>query len=102
MAVPGVRMVQSASRPDGKVPDQAMLSYQVGVLGHQLGETVDSLTQRLGRVAALDQALAQTQSAVDNLGSGLRGGPRLTVLPASEAASPQLPARIVDLLKPGA
>ena len=74
MAVPGVRLVQSASRPDGKVPDQATLSYQAGVLGHQFGETVDSLTQRLGRVAALDQALAQTQYAVDSLGSGLRGG----------------------------
>ena len=74
MAVPGVRAVQSASRPDGKVPEQATLSYQAGVLGRQFGDTVDSLTQRLKRVSELDSALAQTQLAVDGLGNGLRGG----------------------------
>ncbi len=74
MAIPGVRRVQSASRPDGKVPEQATLPYQTGVLGRQLGDTIDSLTQRLTRVAELDNALARTQTAVDALGSGLRGG----------------------------
>lgn len=74
MAVPGVRAVQSASRPDGRVPEQATLSYQAGVLGRQFGDTVDSLTQRLKRVSELDGALAQTQVAVDGLGNGLRGG----------------------------
>lgn len=74
MAVPGVRAVQSASRPDGKVPEQATLSYQAGVLGRQFGDTMDSLTQRLKRVSELDTALAQTQLAVDGLGNGLRGG----------------------------
>jgi putative drug exporter of the RND superfamily len=74
MAVPGVRMVQSASRPDGKVPDEATVSYQAGVLGRQSGEAVDSLTQRLSRISEMDNALAQTQAAVDSLGSGLRGG----------------------------
>jgi pimeloyl-ACP methyl ester carboxylesterase len=33
---------------------------------------------------------------------GLRSGPRLTLLSATEAASAQLPSRIVDLLKAGA
>ena len=74
MAVPGVRMVQSASRPDGKVPEQATLSYQAGTLGRQFNETIDSLTQRLSRISELDSALAQTQAAVNQLGSGLRGG----------------------------
>lgn len=74
MAVPGVRAVQSASRPDGRVPEQATLSYQAGVLGRQFGDTMDSLTQRLKRVSELDRALAQTQVAVDGLGNGLRGG----------------------------
>jgi len=74
MAVPGVRMVQSASRPDGKVPEQATLSYQAGTVGRQFNEAVDSLTQRLRRVSELDDALAQTQAAVNALGSGLRGG----------------------------
>ncbi len=74
MALPGVRMVQSASRPDGRVPDEATLSYQAGVLGHQFNEAIDSLTQRLDRISELDDALAQTQAAVDGLGNGLRGG----------------------------
>ncbi|MGV0047068.1 RND family transporter [Mycobacterium colombiense] len=74
MAVPGVRAVQSASRPDGKVPEQATLSYQAGILGRQFGDTMESLTQRLKRVSELDGALAQTQLAVDGLGNGLRGG----------------------------
>lgn len=74
MAIPGVRRVQSASRPDGRVPDQATLTYQTGVLGRQLGDTIDSLTQRLNRVSELDNALAQAQTAVDWLGGGLRGG----------------------------
>jgi len=74
MAIPGVRTVQSASRPDGRVPDEATLSYQSGVVGRQFNEAIDSLTQRLGRIAELDSALAQTQAAVDQLGSGLRGG----------------------------
>jgi RND superfamily putative drug exporter len=74
MAIPGVRTVQSASRPDGSVPDEATLSYQAGALGRQFGDTMDSLTQRLQRISELDGALAQTQAAVDSLGSGLRGG----------------------------
>jgi len=74
MAIPGVRRVQSASRPDGRVPDQATLTYQTGVLGRQLGDTIDSLTRRLNRVSELDNALAQAQTAVDWLGGGLRGG----------------------------
>lgn len=74
MAVPGVRLVQSASRPDGKVPDQATLTYQAGVLGRQFGDAVDSLMQRLSRVSDLDAALAQAQGAVDGLGGAVRGG----------------------------
>lgn len=74
MAIPGVRVVQSASRPDGKVPNEATLSYQAGEVGRQLRETVDSLTQRLGRISELDDALARTQAAVDRMGSGLRSG----------------------------
>jgi RND superfamily putative drug exporter len=74
ISIPGVRTVQSASRPDGKVPEQATLSYQAGELGRQFGQAVDSLTERLNRVSELDDALAQSQAAVSQLGSGLRGG----------------------------
>jgi RND superfamily putative drug exporter len=74
MEIPGVRTVQSASRPAGRVPDEATLSHQVGVMGTQFGEGVDALTDRLERVADLDAALAQMSSTVTRLGDGLAGG----------------------------
>jgi RND superfamily putative drug exporter len=74
MAIPGVRMVQSVSRPAGTVPDEATLTYQGGVLGEQLGADVDGLVQRLQRVGDLDGMLARLGSAVDQLGRGMAGG----------------------------
>ncbi|HZU47651.1 MAG TPA: RND family transporter, partial [Mycobacterium sp.] len=74
MAIPGVRMVQSASRPAGTVPDEATLTYQGGVLGEQLGADVDALVERLQRVGELDGMLARLGSAVDQLGRGMAGG----------------------------
>jgi len=74
MAIPGVRMVQSASRPAGRVPDEATLSYQAGVLGEQFDEGVEALTDRLRRVADLDATLSQMSAAVTQLGRGLQGG----------------------------
>lgn len=73
MAVPGVRMVQSASRPAGRVPDEATLSYQAGLLGKQFGDAVDGLTRRLARINQVDSVLAQTQTAVNRLGTALEG-----------------------------
>jgi putative drug exporter of the RND superfamily len=73
MAIPGVRMVQSASRPAGKVPDEATLSGQAGAIGRQLNDAFDSVTDRLGRVADLDTALSSMAAAVDRLASGLKG-----------------------------
>jgi RND superfamily putative drug exporter len=74
MAIPGVWMVQSASRPEGTVPDEATLAYQAGVLGKQLGDGIDSLTDRLARVGELDTILSQMSAAVDQLGGGMAGG----------------------------
>ena len=73
MAIPGVRMVQSASRPAGRVPDEATLSGQAGVIGRQLNDTFDSVSDRLGRVAELDTALGSMATAVDRLAGGLQG-----------------------------
>jgi RND superfamily putative drug exporter len=73
MAIPGVRMVQSASRPAGKIPDEATLSGQAGVIGRQLNDAFDSVTDRLSRVADLDTALSSMAAAVDRLASGLKG-----------------------------
>jgi RND superfamily putative drug exporter len=73
MAIPGVRMVQSASRPAGRVPDEATLSGQAGTIGRQLSDAFDSVTDRLARVADLDSALTSMAGAVDRLAGGLQG-----------------------------
>lgn len=72
MAVPGVRMVQSASRPAGRVPDDATLSGQTGTIGRQLDDAFDNVSERLGRVAELDTALGSMAATVDRLASGLQ------------------------------
>ncbi|WP_419179719.1 MMPL/RND family transporter [Mycolicibacter terrae] len=74
MAIPGVRGVQSASRPAGAVPDEATLSHQSGLLGEQLGAGVDALAERLLRVSDVDAVLSQVSAAMDQLGGGLAGG----------------------------
>lgn len=73
MAIPGVRLVQSASRPAGTVPDEATLSGQAGTIGRQLDDAFDGVADRLGRVSELDTALASMASAVDRLAGGLQG-----------------------------
>ncbi|MFI5509598.1 RND family transporter [Mycobacterium sp. NPDC051804] len=73
MAIPGVRMVQSASRPAGTVPDEATLSGQAGIIGDQFVGMIDGLTERLGGVATLDSALASMTTAVARLSDGLAG-----------------------------
>lgn len=74
MAIPGVRLVQSASRPTGKVPDEATLGYQGGAVADQLDDGVDTLTRRLAGVGDLDTALSRLNTAVDQLDRGLAAG----------------------------
>lgn len=74
MAIPGVRSVQSASRPAGSVPDEATLSYQSGLVGEQFGDGIASLTDRLSRVGDLDAVLSQVSATLDQLGRSLTDG----------------------------
>jgi RND superfamily putative drug exporter len=74
MAIPGVRSVQSASRPAGKAPDEATLTHQSGLVGEQLGDGIGSLTERLSRVIDIDAVLSQVSATLDSLESGLAGG----------------------------
>ena len=74
MGIPGVRSVQSASRPAGAIPDEATLSYQSGLLGEQLDAGVDSLADRLSRVGDLDAVLSQVSAVTGQLSHGLAGG----------------------------
>ena len=73
MAISGVRMVQSASRPAGTVPEQATLSYQAGVIGQQFGDGFDDVLQRLRRVGDLDAILSRMTVALDQLNRGMQG-----------------------------
>ena len=73
MAIPGVRMVQSASRPAGTVPDEATLSGQAGIIGGQVDDMVDAVTDRLGGIADLETALTSMTTAVGRLSDGLQG-----------------------------
>src|SRR5690625_2727843 len=71
MAIQGVRLVQSASRPAGKVPDEATLAHHSGVLGNQMGDGLDTLTHQLARVSDLDPLLAALNTALDQLGHAM-------------------------------
>jgi RND superfamily putative drug exporter len=72
MAIPGVRMVQSASRPAGTIPNEANLSYQAGLIGQQLNDSFESLTDRLNKVSGdLNNALSQLGVVVGQMGRPL-------------------------------
>ena len=75
MAIPGVRMVQSASRPAGTVPDEATLSGQAGIIGGQVDDMVDAVTDRLGGIADLETALTSMTTAVGRLPTACRAVP---------------------------
>jgi putative drug exporter of the RND superfamily len=73
MAIPGVRLVQSASRPAGTVPDEATLSGQAALIGGQLDRGIDALTQQLNRLTGLDAVLGDMIGALDAMSRGLQG-----------------------------
>lgn len=74
MAIPGVRSVQSASRPAGAVPEEATPTHQSGLIGERLGDGIGSLTARLSRAVDIDAMLSQVSATLDALESGLDGG----------------------------
>lgn len=74
MEIPGITMVQSASRPAGSIPEEATLSDQAGVIGDQLDDGVAKLDQRLSAVNRLAPTLAQFSDALSRLQAGLSGG----------------------------
>lgn len=73
MEIPGIRMVQSASRPSGSLPEQASLSDQAGVIGDEIDDSVAKLNKRLGSVDQLAATLNQFSSAITQLQKGLGG-----------------------------
>jgi RND superfamily putative drug exporter len=73
MAIPGVRMVQSASRPAGTVPDEATLSYQAGLIGQRFDDSIDAVMQRFRRMGDLDAILSRMTAALDQMNRGMQG-----------------------------
>jgi RND superfamily putative drug exporter len=74
MAIPTVRMVQSPSRPAGIVPDEGTFTYQAGVVGKQLGDSIDALTRQSARAGDLDTDLSHMSTAATQLGAALESG----------------------------
>ncbi|OSC39888.1 RND family transporter [Mycobacterium decipiens] len=72
MGIPGVRMVRSASHPNGLVSKQAALTTTAGNLGDQLDAFSDRLTSREATFANLETALRDVVSALDLLQTGVR------------------------------
>lgn len=104
------RSVYALDLPGAGESDPAPGKDAVEAAVHAVVDFVDSMRIRSfdlvvrGAVApAALQLLEQRGAAVRRvvvLGvDGLRGGPKLTVLSTNDAANPQLPARMVDLLK---
>ncbi|MGL5445147.1 MAG: MMPL family transporter, partial [[Mycobacterium] stephanolepidis] len=74
MEIPGIRMVQSASRPAGAIPEQAALTEQAGIIADQLDDGTTQMSQRLGAVDQLSATLSQFSKAIAQLQNGLAGG----------------------------
>lgn len=73
MEIPGVTMVQSASRPEGSIPDGATFSSQAGTIGDQIDDGIAKLDQRLTAVNRLTSTLGQFSIALSRLQAGLSG-----------------------------
>lgn len=65
MAVPGVRMVQSASHPAGMVSKQAALTTSAGNIGDRLDEFADLLATRGAAFGGLDNAISDMINSID-------------------------------------
>ncbi len=106
------RSVYALDLPGSGESDPAPGQPAVDSTTHAVLDFIDSMRIRQfdllvrGDAAAaalkLLEARDSTVRRVVALGvDGMRGGPKLTLLSAAEAASPQLPWRIVDLLRVG-
>ncbi|OHU22760.1 hypothetical protein BKG76_13055 [Mycobacteroides franklinii] len=71
MEIPGITMVQSASRPAGVIPEQATITNQAGRIGDELDAGVSKLRQRLLVFDRLTPTLAEFSAAVSQLQAGL-------------------------------
>ncbi|WP_101949549.1 RND family transporter [Mycobacterium sp. 3519A] len=73
MAIPGVRAVQSASRPTGAPPPGAALTDQAGLIGRQIKDGMSSLQTALDSIDRTETTLSQLSDALQQLNTGLAG-----------------------------
>ncbi|MEV0358071.1 RND family transporter [Nocardia sp. NPDC050697] len=73
MEIPGIRMVQSASRPSGAIPEQAALTAQAGLVADQLDSGTSQMAERLGAIDEVAASLRQLETAIGQLQLGLSG-----------------------------
>lgn len=73
MEIPGVRVVQSPSRPAGTVPEETTLAGQIGRIGDELADSVDGLDDRLNGLDDLEAILDDMAGALSGMRHGLQG-----------------------------
>ncbi|MFC3965312.1 MMPL/RND family transporter [Nocardia jiangsuensis] len=73
MEIPGIRMVQSASRPSGSIPEQAALTTQAGLVADQIDSGTAQMAERLGAIDEVSAALRRLDAAIGRLQLGLSG-----------------------------
>lgn len=109
LALGEARSVYALDLPGAGESDAAPGETAVDAATHAVLDFVDTMRIRLfdlvvrGALVPAAQALLETRGqsvrrVVVLGGDDVRGGPRLVLLSAAEAASPQLPARMVELL----
>jgi RND superfamily putative drug exporter len=77
MTIPGVRMVQSASRLNGSAPQQVAFPTPIGPMGHigeRLDEASDEFAARPSTLTDIDSAADEMVSALDGVQNGLQQG----------------------------
>ncbi|AKN17135.1 MmpL family membrane protein [Mycobacterium haemophilum DSM 44634] len=74
MAIPGVRMVQSASRPNAAPPQNTSATIQGGYLSDRLDEAFDQLTSGQAVFSYVEGALGEIVTALDGIQDGLLHG----------------------------
>lgn len=73
MEIPGVRVVQSASRPAGTVPEETTLAGQIGRIGDELAGSVGDLEDQLNGLDDLGATLDDMAAALSGMRHGLQG-----------------------------
>lgn len=74
LQIPGVRAVQSATRPASAPLSEASLTSQAGQVGGQLNSSMDATTAKLGDIQRLTDSLSSAEGDIDKLQASLTSG----------------------------